>query len=72
MNTLNIYNWIQGYLESLNDGNKITKKQLERLVVKVTELIDELEEEYEIFDDGVEVFTPINKNNPKEDDDLPF
>jgi hypothetical protein len=55
--------WLKGYLDAIQNGDKVTKAQLELLISRVKQLISEVEENE--TDSATE-------NEDLEYDDLPF
>ena len=51
--------WAKGYIEALMTGDEVSKGQLETLIEKIREMIDEQEE-------------PEDYQRPEGTDDLPF
>ena len=64
MNYNQIGVWIKGYLDAIQNGEQVTKKQLEILISKIKDMISEIEEEK-----NTQSGDDISK---EEDDDLPF
>ena len=55
--------WLKGYLDAIQNGEEVTKAQLELLISRIRELISEVEER----DTG-----SITENEDVEEEDLPF
>lgn len=63
MNYSKVGIWLKGYLDAIQNGEEVTKAQLEFLISRVKELISKFEENKN---------DSVTKNQNIDDDDLPF
>lgn len=63
MNYNKIGLWLKGYVDAIEDGESVTKEQLETLIARLEQMINIKEKESKVI--------PAEEEE-EEDDDLPF
>ncbi len=69
-NYYNVALWIKGYLDAISNGDEVTKNQLEHLILKIKEMIAEIEERDDLI--AEDNFEPLTGIQDEDYDDLPF
>jgi len=69
MNYKNIGVWVKGYVDAIQDGQSITRLQLNKLVDTIQSMIIKIEEEANNSKLGVD---DLAKQEVEQEDDLPF
>lgn len=69
-NYYNVALWTKGYLEAISNGDEVTKNQLEHLILKIKEMIADIEESDDLITE--ENYEPSTDIQEEDYDDLPF
>jgi hypothetical protein len=66
----NVALWTKGYLDAISNGDEVNKNQLEHLILKIKEMIADIEERDNLITD--ESYQSSTDFQDEDDDDLPF
>lgn len=66
----NVALWTKGYLDAISNGDEVKKNQLEHLILKIKEMIADIEEKDDLITE--ENYEPSKDIQDDDYDDLPF